>query len=44
LWAALGGPQRQYREKVDALARHAAAARAAGNPLGRLEAWLARHA
>jgi hypothetical protein len=41
LWTALGGRERQHREKVEALAAQAERARAAGVPLRRLEAWLA---
>jgi 23S rRNA pseudouridine2605 synthase len=44
LWAALGGRERQHSEKVAALIHQAERSRASGAPLGRLEAWLSRHA
>jgi len=40
LWSATGGRAQLRRRRVAALARQARAARAAGTPLARLEAWL----
>jgi 23S rRNA pseudouridine2605 synthase len=40
LWATLGGPERQNREKTAALMIQARRARSSGAPLRRLEAWL----
>jgi 23S rRNA pseudouridine2605 synthase len=44
LWRAVGGRQRVHAAQVAALQRHAEAARRAGQPDARLEAWLEAYA
>jgi 23S rRNA pseudouridine2605 synthase len=43
LWASTGGRERSVARKIAALGRAAAAARDAGEPMARLEAWLGAH-